>query len=151
VCICVCRMWFPQTSRVWSPRDQTARLTSLDFVVCRPPLTTQSPSRGLSTNVGLVSCVVACSYTFIQFCDTVGWVKWGQKKVKVAHTQLPSVGSWSWSRFLAVSLQVTWVINPVLGCHNFPPGLLLPPQPLRGLLPVLLLGEQRHNGCEQFA
>jgi len=23
--------------------------------------------------------------------------------------------------------------------------------PLRGLLPVLLLGEQRHNGCEQFA
>ena len=27
----------------------------------------------------------------------------------------------------------------------------LPPQPLRGLLPVLLLGEQRHSGCEQFA
>jgi len=24
-------------------------------------------------------------------------------------------------------------------------------QPLRGLLPILLLGEQRHNGCEQFA
>ena len=23
--------------------------------------------------------------------------------------------------------------------------------PLRGLLPILLLGEQRHNGCEQFA
>jgi len=33
----------------------------------------------------------------------------------------------------------------------FPPGLQLPPQPLRGLLPILLLGEQRHNGCEQFA
>ena len=32
----------------------------------------------------------------------------------------------------------------------FPPGLQLPAQPLRGLLPVLLLG-QRHNGCEQFA
>jgi len=30
-------------------------------------------------------------------------------------------------------------------------GLQLPPQPLRGLLPVLLLGEQRHDGCEQFA
>ena len=29
--------------------------------------------------------------------------------------------------------------------------LQLPPQPLRGLLPILLLGEQRHNGCEQFA
>jgi len=25
------------------------------------------------------------------------------------------------------------------------------PQPLRGQLPILLLGEQRHNGCEQFA
>ena len=27
----------------------------------------------------------------------------------------------------------------------------LAPQPLRGLLPVLLLGEQRHDKCEQFA
>jgi len=25
------------------------------------------------------------------------------------------------------------------------------PQPLRGLLPILLLGEQKHDGCEQFA
>ena len=25
------------------------------------------------------------------------------------------------------------------------------PQPLRGMLPVLLIGEQRQNGCEQFA
>jgi len=25
-----------------------------------------------------------------------------------------------------------------------------PPQPLRGLLPILLLGEQRHDGCEQL-
>jgi len=33
----------------------------------------------------------------------------------------------------------------------FPPGLQLPPQPLRGLLPILLLGEQRYDGCEQFA
>ena len=57
----------------------------------------------------------------------------------------------SWSRFLAVSLQVAWVINPAVGCHYFPPGLQLPAQPLRGLLPILLLGEQRHNGCEQFA
>jgi len=29
--------------------------------------------------------------------------------------------------------------------------LQLPPQPLRGLLPILLLGEQRHDGCKQFA
>ena len=31
------------------------------------------------------------------------------------------------------------------------PGLQLPSQPLRGLLPLLLLGEQRDSGCEQFA
>jgi len=42
-------------------------------------------------------------------------------------------------------------IDPVAGCHYFLPGLQLPPQPLRGLLPILLLGEQRHDGCEQFA
>jgi len=53
------------------------------------------------------------------------------KKIKVVHTRLPSVGFRSWSRFLAVSLQVTWVINPAVGCHYFPPGSQLPPQPLR--------------------
>ena len=73
------------------------------------------------------------------------------KKVKVAHTRSPSVGFRSWSRFLAVRLQSSWVINPAVGCHYFPPGLQLPPQPLRGLLPISLLGEQRHDGCEQFA
>ena len=57
----------------------------------------------------------------------------------------------SWSRFSAVSLQVTWVINPAIGCRYFPPGPQLPSKPLRGLLPVSLLGEQRHDGCEQFA
>ena len=45
------------------------------------------------------------------------------KKEKVAHTRLPSLEFRSWSRFLAVSLQVMWVINPVVGCHYFPPGL----------------------------
>ena len=49
------------------------------------------------------------------------------KKVKVAHTRLPSVSFRSWSRLLAVSLQVTWIINPTVGCHYFPPGLQLPP------------------------
>jgi len=44
-----------------------------------------------------------------------------------------------------------WVINPAVGCHYFPPGPQLSLQPLRGLLPILLLGEQRHDGCEQFA
>ena len=83
----------------------------------------------------------------------VGWQRvpcsWWRKTV--AHTRLPSVGFRSWSRFFAVSLQVMWVINPTVGCHYFPPGLQLPSQPLRGLLPILLLGEQRHNGCKQFA
>ena len=31
------------------------------------------------------------------------------------------------------------------------PAVRLPSQPLRGLLPVSLLGKQRHDGCEQFA
>ena len=35
--------------------------------------------------------------------------------------------------------------------HYFPPGPKLPSQPLRGLLPISLLGEQRHDGYEQFA
>ena len=39
----------------------------------------------------------------------------------------------------------------IIGCRYFPPGLQLPAQPLRGLLTVSLLGEQRHDGCEQFA
>jgi len=37
------------------------------------------------------------------------------------------------------------------GCEYFPPGLQLPLQPLRGLLPISLLGEHRHDGCKQFA
>ena len=74
-----------------------------------------------------------------------------QKKVKVAHTRLSSVRFRSWSRFLAVSVQMTWVINPTVGCHYFPPGPQLPSQPLRGLLPISLLGEQRHDGYEQSA
>jgi len=54
---------------------------------------------------------------------------------------------------------------PVLGSQhagdvNHKPGGRLPllssmpeltPQPLRGLLPISLIGEQRHNGCDQFA
>ena len=39
-------------------------------------------------------------------------------KVKVANTRLPSVRFQSWSRLLAVSLQVTWVINPAVGCQS---------------------------------
>ena len=35
-----------------------------------------------------------------------------------------------------------WVINPAVDCQYFPPGLQLPPQPLRRLLPILLLCKQ---------
>jgi len=38
-----------------------------------------------------------------------------------------------------------------LPLHYFSPGAQLPSQPLRGLLPVSLLGEQKHDWCEQFA
>jgi len=45
---------------------------------------------------------------------------------KVVHARLPSAGFRSWSQLLAVSLQVTWVMNLAIGCHYFPPGLQLP-------------------------
>ena len=32
-----------------------------------------------------------------------------------------------------------WVINPAVGCHYFPPGLQLPSQPVKGLLPIRCL------------
>jgi len=41
--------------------------------------------------------------------------------------------------------------EPGVGCYYFLPGPQLPSQPLRGLLPISLLGDQRHDGCEQFA
>ena len=69
----------------------------------------------------------------------------------VARIRLPSAGFRSWSPYLAVSLQVTSVVNPAVGCHYFPPGLQLPPQPLRGPVPISLLDEQRHDECQQFA
>jgi len=31
------------------------------------------------------------------------------------------------------------------------PGSQLPSQPLRGQVPISLLDEQKHDGCEQFA
>jgi len=67
------------------------------------------------------------------------------------------------SPYSVTELRVPEVI-PVLGSQlaggMSDPGGRLPllsarpavtPQPLRGLLPVLLLGEQRHDGCELFA
>ena len=42
-------------------------------------------------------------------------------------------------------------VNPAVDCHYFPPGTQLPTQPLIGLQPISRLGEERHDGCEQFA
>ena len=49
--------------------------------------------------------------------------------------------------FLAVSLQVTLIINPVVGCHYFLPGPRLLSQPKRsppplGQYQVILLGDR---------
>ena len=69
---------------------------------------------------------------------------------KVAHIRLPSAELRSWSWFFVVSLQVTRVIHPAVGCHYFPLGPQLSLQTLRGLIPISLLGEQRHDGCEHW-
>ena len=79
------------------------------------------------------------------------WTKRVKRYLKVDHTRLLSVGFRSWSRFLAVSLQVTWVIYPAVGCRYFPPGLQLPPQPLRGLLPVSLIGDRGTMGVSSLS
>jgi len=42
--------------------------------------------------------------------------------------------------------------QPAGDVSHKPDGRLpLPPKPLKGLLPISQLGEQRHNVCEQFA
>jgi len=73
-------------------------------------------------------------------------------KVKVAHTRLPSIGfrrTW----FLAVSLQVMWVINPAIGCHYFPPGLQLCSWPIGQYFRCLVNSlpktvTRQHRGCD---
>jgi len=54
---------------------------------------------------------------------------------------------------LVIGSQPAGDVSHKPGCRlaGFPPGLQLPSQPFRGLPPVSLLGEHRHDGCEQFA
>ena len=40
--------------------------------------------------------------------------------------------------------------KPTVGCHFFPPGLQLPPQLLKGLLPISLLGERGTTGVNSL-
>ena len=133
---------------------QTSRWNSLMCIIPVPAqYTTYAPTCRPNQPVPLTFCTASWPkpktsvITFVNAHTIWRYLK----RVKVAHTRLQSVWFRSWSRFLAISLQVMWVINPAVGCHYFPPGPQLPPQPLRGLLPILLLGEQRYNGCEQFA
>ena len=135
LCVCVLQMWTKQMTWYNNHHRPNAEFFSA-FPVRRD---------NQSETWFKMFCSLIRSQTLFSVKDKVTQCK------KVAHTRLPSVWFWSWSQFLAVSLQVTWVINPVVGCHYFPPGLQLPSQPLRGLLPISLLGEQRHNVCEQFA
>jgi len=83
-------------------------------------------------------CVCVCFHSSddpsICKYSTTSYICCYTKRVKVAPTRLPSVGFRSWSRFLAVSLQVTWVINLAVSCHYFPPVLQLHSQPLKGYL-----------------
>jgi len=59
---------------------------------------------------------------------------------------ITSIGHGVDSGFLAVSLQVTLVINPVVGCCYFPPGLRLLLQPkiitAVGQYQIILLGDR---------
>ena len=89
-----------------------------------------------------VSCFTCC------ICFVFSAVK----KAKLAHTRLQS--------FQVPELILVLGSQPAGDVSHKPGGRLpllsarpavTPSQPLRGLLPVLLLGEQRHNGCEHFA
>jgi len=79
-----------------------------------------------TSKVTLLQCSVTPQVTVVWWLVHLTAV-WEVKMV--AHTRLPSIGFRSWSRFLAVSLQVMSVINPTVGCHYFPPGLQLPCKP----------------------
>jgi len=107
-----------------------------------------------SANVHLPSFVLQFLGLCALYAYFTFWVHTLRNKCKSkgsAYSITERIGSRSWSRFLVVSLHVTWVINRAVGCHYFPPGPQLPPQPLRGLLPISMICEQRHDGCEQFA
>jgi len=75
-------------------------------------------------------CVLHSHYCFVCKINTIKTLSNKQiKKLKIVHIRLLSVGFRSWSWFLAISLQVTCVINSAIGCHYFPSGPQLPPPP----------------------
>jgi len=77
--------------------------------------------------------------------------------IKVARTRLPSVGLIP-ELIPVLGSQPAGVVShkpggglPLLSARKYRIISQLPSQPLRGLLPISLLDEQRHDGCEQFA
>jgi len=68
-------------------------------------------------------------------------------------TRLPShtAKTTSSPKVMAAYRRVSDSPHPQADCDYFPPGPQLPSQPLRGLWPISLLGEQKHDGREQFA
>ena len=138
-----------QTRRLVRCSAVVARLSACHVLVCRNNY--WKFTKSLQWNTGIR--VWQFRILFMPCCLTVSRRRTCTIRTimaKVARTRLPTVGFRSWSRFFAVSLQVTWVINPAVGCHYFPPGPQLPSQPLRGLLPISLLGEQRPMGVNSL-
>ena len=73
--------------------------------------------------------------------------------IQVVSYLITSVGHGADSDFLAVSPQVTLVINPVVGCHYFPPGPQLLSQPNRSPtwpVPNYTAWWQRHTGVSSL-
>ena len=97
---------FPDSSTLSRPHAQRSGTKSIDRVEIGSAGQQFWTSRLRSGRVG----------SRFSVSETRGSVLEG-KKVKVAHTRLPSVGFRSWSRFLTVRLQVTWVINPAVGWY----------------------------------
>jgi len=97
----------------------------------------------------LSGCSLACPGTFLE---------WNRVKVKGKGFpySILRVGPRADPGVQAVSLQVTWpyVIHPAVGCHYFPPGLQLPPQPqsITSLWPVpsYTAWWQRHTGVNNL-
>jgi len=112
------------------------------------------------------------NYSHLRVCVYVCAQVWYTNTLTVEHTAAlnvfllniqTAIRSKKGSPYSITQRRVSELI-PVLGSqpagdvsHN--PGGRLPllsarpavtPQPLRGLLPIFLFGEQRHDGCEQF-
>jgi len=73
-----------------------------------PPVNTDQPRSQASQRTPSTACELSAHALQANIRSVGGHMRSTKgKRVKLAHTRLPSVGFWSWSRFLAVSLQVT--------------------------------------------